>query len=67
MINLKTKVIIAGLALNAIICIILALILDCSKYGIYIAAGDVLASILWILVGGAIVDDYLKKIKNYKK
>jgi hypothetical protein len=63
--DLKTKVIIGGLLSNAIICIILVLILDCLKYGVYIAAGDIIASILWLFVGSAIVDDYERnKIKN---
>jgi hypothetical protein len=63
--DLKIKVLIGGLFLNAIISIILALILDCSKVGIFIFVGDVIASILWLLVGSAIVDDYERnKIKN---
>lgn len=63
--DLKIKVLIGGLFLNAIISIILALILDCSKVGIFILVGDVIASILWLLVGSAIVDEYEKnKIEN---
>jgi hypothetical protein len=65
--NLKRNVIIGGLLLNAVICIILAFILDCSFWGKYIAIGNILADAMWILIGNFIVTDYLIKVKNYKK
>lgn len=64
--NLKLKVIIGGILGITIIAIILALTLDCVKYGLYIAFGNIAAQILWILVANYIVNDYQKTVDNYK-
>lgn len=64
--NLKLKVIIGGILGITIISIILALTLDCAKYGKYIAFGDVTAIFMWILVGNYIVNSYQKRINNYQ-
>lgn len=64
--NLKLKVIIGGILGITIISIILALTLDCVKYGVYIAFGDVAAIFMWILVGNYLVNDYQKTVDSYK-
>lgn len=64
--NLKLKVIIGGILGYTIISIILALIVDCAKYGAYIAYGDMVAIFMWILMANYLVNDYQKTVDNYK-
>jgi hypothetical protein len=59
--NLKLKVIIGGILGITIISIIAALLLDCTKYGTYIAIFDIGSIFMWILVGNFIVNEYLNK------
>jgi len=63
--NLKLKVIIGGIFGISIISIIGALLLDCTKYGVYIAFWDIGSILMWILVGNFLVNERLKQLKKY--
>ena len=58
--NLKLKVIIGGIIGITITAIVAALLLDCKKYGVYIAIFDVNAILMWILVVNFIINKYQK-------
>ena len=59
--NLKLKVLIGGILGITITAIVAALVLDCKKYGVYIAFWDMGSIFMWILVGNFIVNSYQNK------
>lgn len=64
--NIKLKIIIGGILGITIISFIAALSMDCSIYGIYIASFDVLATLMWIIVGNYLANDYIQMMKKYE-
>lgn len=56
----KLSIILIGMLIISIVHIILVLVLDCSKFGVYIAYADVISIFLWLLVSFSI----LKPFKN---
>lgn len=59
--NLKVKVLIGGILGITIISLIAVLLLDCSKYGLYIVFFDVSSILMWILVGNYIINSHYNK------
>lgn len=62
--NFKLKILLTGILGITIISIILALTLNCQKYGFFIALFDMGSISMWLLVGNYIVDSYLKTRNN---
>jgi len=65
--NLKLKVIIGGIIGITITAIVAALLLDCKKYGVYIAVWDAGTIFMWVLVSNLIVNQYINKVNKYPK
>jgi len=58
--KIKQKVIIGGMLVTTIISIILAFVLDCEVFGLYIVIFDVSVILLWLPVGNYLVNEKFK-------